>query len=254
MNHGGKMFPRNFHCLCLILVILLLAGCATKVPVTKSADTYFKEGEEFYADKRYEDAIAQWKKVKESYFSPELTTLAELKIADAQYDSSSYIEAAASYEDFRKLHPKHEKAPYALYRLGLCYYNQITSIDTDQTPVKNAVNVFENFLGQYSASEYANEVKEKLEICQSKQIQYEIYVGRFYLRTEKYQAAIKRLEGVLAKSPQSPIHDETLFYLGEAYILSGAKSKGRDVFNRLSTDYASSKYVNEARKFMEKYY
>lgn len=237
----------------LCFTLLFLAGCAS-APVTKSADTYFKEGEEFYASKRYEDAIAQWKKVKESYFSPELTTTAELKIADAQFESGSYIEAAASYEDFRKLHPANQKAPYALYRLGLCYYDQITGIDTDQTPVKNAVSVFENFLRQYPASEYAAEVKDKLEVCRMKQVQYEIYVGRFYLRSEKYQAAIKRLEEALAKYPSSLVHDETLFYLGEAYILSGEKSKGRDVFKRLSTEYSSSKYVDDARKFMDKYY
>ncbi|KAF0219535.1 MAG: hypothetical protein FD174_1995 [Geobacteraceae bacterium] len=248
---------RTFFYLFFSLSLLLLAGCAATMPPTKSAETYFKEGEEFYAEKHYEDAIAQWKKVKESYFSPQLTAMAELKIADAQFESGSYIEAAASYEDFRKLHPSNEKAPYALYRLGLCYYNQITGIDTDQTPVKNAVTVFENFLRQYPSSEYAEyaaDVKDKLEVCRMKQVQYEIYVGRFYLRSEKYRAAIKRLEESLANYPKSPVHDETLLYLGEAYILAGEKTKGRDVFNRLSSEYGSSKYVDEARKFMGKYY
>jgi outer membrane protein assembly factor BamD len=244
----NDMRIRTFLCLSL-----LLAGCATTEPITKDAETYFREGEEFYAKKAYEDAIAQWKKVKESYSSPELTAKAELKIADAQFDNSSYIEAAASYEDFRKLHPAHEKAAYALYRQGLCHYHQIAGIDTDQTPVKNAVGIFENFLRQYPASEYAAEVKEKLEVCRMKQLQYEIYVGRFYLRSEKYQAAIKRLEEALAKYPKSPIHDETLFYLGKAYILSGEKAKGEEVFSRLSSEYGSSKYVGEAGSFIKKH-
>ena len=249
------MLLRYLPCLYLFLAgCFLLSGCAATVPVNKNAETYFKEGEELYTSRHYEDAIAQWKKVKEAYSSPELTTMAELKIADAHFDNSGFIEAAAAYEDFRKLHPNHEKAPYALYRLGLCNYNQITGIDTDQTPVKNAVNLFESFLKQYPGSEYVAEVKDLLDVCTMKQIQYEIYVGRFYLRSDKYAAAIKRLEAALAKYPKSAFHDETLFYLGKACFLAGDKNKGRETFNRLASEFSLSKYVNEAKQVMEKYY
>ncbi|SNB46775.1 outer membrane protein assembly factor BamD [Geobacter sp. DSM 9736] len=235
-------------------LLLILAGCASAPPVNKTADTYFKEGEEAYASKRYEDAIDHWKKVKESYVSPELTTRAELNIADAHFENGNYIEAAAAYEDFRKLHPNHEKAPYALYRLGLCYYQQISGSDTDQTPVTNAATTFESFLRQYPASEYAQEVKEKLKSCQAKQFQYEVYVARFYLRTDKYEAAIQRIQDAFARFPETEYGDEALYYLGQAYLLSGEKVKGREAFTRLTNEFATSSYVEKAKKFMEKYY
>lgn len=236
-----------------LILLLLLAGCATTPPPTATPEALFKEGESLYAARHYEDAIAQWKKAKEGNAPPELTTQAELKIADAQFANKNFIEAAAAYEDFRKLHPKHEKAPYALYRLGLCYFNQISGIDTEQTPVKNAVAMFETFLGQYPGSEFAGDVREKLEVCRTKQLQYEIYVGRFYLRTEKYLAAIKRLEEALAQFPKSPINDETLFYLGEAYLRNGEKAKGEQVFTRLFDEFPASRYVVDARKLLKKF-
>lgn len=237
----------------LCINLLLLAGCAAPT-VTKSPETYFKEGEDFYASGRYEDAIAQWKKVKESFRSPEMTTVAELKIADAQFENSSYIEAAVSYEEFRKLHPTHEKAPYALYRLALCNYNQIAGIDTDQNPVKNAAMLLETFLKTYPKSEYAPDASGKLADCKLKQLQYEVYVARFYLRTERYPSAIKRLEELFAAIPSSAASDEPLFYLGKAYIMTGQKDKGREVFNRLYKEHPSSKYVDDARAVMEKNY
>ena len=236
-----------------LVITLLLAGCASTPPV-KSASEYFKDGEEAFSSKNYEDAIGYWKKVKESYFNPELTTMAELKIADAQYANKSFIEAAASYEEFRKLHPKHEKAPYALFRMAMCQFQQITGIDTDQTPVSNAVSLFTQFLKTYPTSEYAKEAKEKLDEAVATQVRHEIYVGRFYLRTEKYQAAIKRLEGALARFPSSSVQDETLLYLGEAYISAGDKPKGRETLDRLSREYPASPYLDDARKFMEKHY
>jgi outer membrane protein assembly factor BamD len=240
--------------LCAISLFALLAGCATTAPVTKPAETYFREGEEYFAKKQYEDAIALLKKVKESYSSPELVAKAELKIADAQFENESYIEAASSYEDFRKFHPKHEKAAYALYRQAMCNYKQMGEVDTDQTPTKNAITLFESFLQQYPNDERAAEVRELLQACRTRLLQNEIYVGRFYLRTEKFRSAIKRLNEALALYPDSPLHDETLLYLGKAYILAGEREKGREVFNRLFKEFPASRYVDDARKFMEKNY
>ncbi len=245
------MSMRNllYHILSLCL-ILFFSGCATfQVPANQSAEAAFKAGEEFYAKKQYQEAIAEWKKVKESSYAPELTALAEVKIADAQFDEEKYIEAAASYEDFRKLHPNHEKAAYALYRLGLCNFKQITGIDTDQNPVKNAATYFESFLKQYPASEYAAEVRDKLEKCRTKMVQHENYIGRFYLRTEKYQAATKRLEEALSRFPKTSVQDETLLYLGEAYTLSGNKAKGNEVFDRIVKEFPTSPLLAEVAKF-----
>lgn len=244
----------SFQKICFVFsLVATISGCAS-APAVKGAMDYFKDGETAFADKNYEEAINHWKKVKESYFSPELTTMAELKIADAQYENETYIEAAASYEEFRKLHPGHEKAPYALFRQAMCNYKQITGIDTDQTPVSNSVNLFTTFIRTYPESGLAKDAREKLEECVKNQLKYEVYVGRFYLRTEKYQSAIKRLEGALSRFSSVPLHDETLLYLGQAYMLSGEKAKGRDVFGRLASDYPNSPFLNEARKFMEKNY
>ena len=245
---------RNLASILYMGLALAITGCASAPQPNKTPETYLKEGDAFYANRNYEDAIAEWKRVKESYASPELTIMAELKIADAQYDNGNYIEAAASYEEFRKLHPNNEKADYALYRIGLCNYNQVSGIDTDQTPVKNAVTLFESFLRLYPKSSYAAEVQDKLDVCRMKQVQYEIYVGRFYLRNGDYQAAIKRLEEALVTFPKSPFHDETLFYLGEAYLRACNRDKGREAFNRLYRDFRTSKFVEKARSVMDSYY
>jgi len=234
----------------LLSYLALLVACASAPPVTKSAQAYFKDGETAYAGGHYEDAITQWKKVKDSYSSPELSTQAELKIADAHYDNKGFIEAAAAYEDFRKLHPAHEKSAYAFYRLALSHYYQITGFDTEQTPVKNAVIAMDSFLNRYPDSEHAAEVRLKLADCRIKQMDYEIYVGSFYLRTGKYRSAIKRLNEALVKFPESPKLPDTLFYLGKAYVKSGDKVQGQKVFKRLSTEFPTSPLNLDASKLM----
>lgn len=231
-------------------LLACLAGCATSPPpAAKSADSYLMKGDELFRQKKYEDAIAQWKRVKESgVISPEVSAMADLRTADAQFELQSYIEAGASYESFRKFHPNNIKAPYALLRIALCYYNQITGIDRDQTPVNNATTTFESFLKLYPTSEYAGEARVKLADCTNKQAQYETYIGRFYYRFGKYRAATKRLEECIARYPEASILDESFFYLEKAYLKSGEKDKARETFNRLVFRFPTSKYLKEAEK------
>jgi len=237
----------------LLLLLSLLPACAS-IPIETQPAAIYKEGEGLYESKRYDDAITQYKKVRDAYASTELSSSAELRIADAYYESERYIEASAEYTQFRKLHPTHAKAPYALYRTGLCNFNQITGIDRDQTPQKNAAIYFEEFLSKYPKSEYVKDVTEKLEAVRTQQLQYEQYVASFYYRTEKYDAAIKRLEFALLTFPKSPLHDETFFLLGACQLKSGDQEKARQAFNRLSTEFPDSKHIIEAGKLLEKYY
>lgn len=237
----------------LSISLLLLAGCASvTTPRGTTPEALLQEGDELSAKKHYEDAIIRWKKAKEMVTAPEIVALADLKIADALFAEEKYIEAAAEYENFRKLHPNNENIPFVIYRLGFCYFNQITGIDTEQTPVKNAVALFETFLRQYPSAEIADKVREKLAVSKNKQLQYEVYVGRFYFRTGKYPAAIKRLEEALVSFPKSDHLDETLYYLGRAYLAKGDKKKGEETFSRLLRDFPASKFAPESRKILKK--
>jgi outer membrane protein assembly factor BamD len=228
------------------LFACLIQGCSTP-PVSKLPDDMYRDGEQSFQRGRYEDAVTNWKKVKESYKSPELSARAEIGIADAYILNKDYIEAAAAYEDFRKLHPRHELAEYALYRQGMSYFKQVNRIDTDQTPVKNALAILESYVKLYPGGVYVQEAQEKIGECKSKQFQYEIYVGRFYLKTDKYPAAIARFEEALRNF--SGAHtDELLYYLGAAYREAGQEKKSREVIDRLVREFPDSAYAADYRK------
>lgn len=233
-----------------ILATALLQGCATP-PVNRTADEFYKEGEQLFQSGNYGEAIEQWKKVKETYQSPDLSTKAELNIADAYFLNKDYIEAAAAYEDFRKLHPKHPQADFALYRQGLCNFYQIHGIDTDQTPVKNALISFDSYLKLYPDGAYRAEVEEKYRECRNKEVEYELYVGRFYLKSDAYKAAIGRFEAALKQFPDSSHTDELLYYLGRSYLKNGQEDKGREVLGRLVREFPASSHAADAARLLD---
>lgn len=241
---------RYAYGLVLVLLSLLFSGCAGTPKPEKTAEQLYAEGEAAFGRSSYERSIELWKQVRESFPGPELASKAEIGIANAYFLNGDYIEAAAAYEDFRKLHPTHELAQFALYRQALASYNLITGIDTDQTPTKNALALFESFVRQYPKSEYVAKVQEKIADCRGKLAQYEIYVGRFYYRTDNYKAAAARFELVLVSFPDYTGHDETLLYLGKSYRELKERERMRTVLSRLVREYPASPHLGEARKLL----
>lgn len=234
----------------LLAMLALFTGCATAPKPDLSPEQLYAAGELAFQKSQYGKALDLWKQVRETFPDQELDTKAEIGIANAYFLDKDYIEAATAYEDFRRLHPTHELAQFALYRQGLASYNLIESIDTDQTPVKNALLLFEDFMRQYPQSAYVAKAEEKIADCRGKMADYEIYVGRFYYRTDNYKAAAGRLELALVNFPDYAGHDKTLVYLARSYKELKEADKMRTVLARLVREYPNSKYLGEARKML----
>jgi len=234
----------------LVVFSVLITACSGPKPSnTETAEKYFQKGEAAYEAGLYEDAIESWGKVRDTYHSPALNMLAELKIAESYYQAERYEEAAAAYQDFLQQHPNDSRLDDVLYRLGLSHYQQILSADRDQTSTINAMRSFEELLRRYPDYPLAEEAKMLIQRCRNRLAEHEVYVGNFYLKTEKYQAAIQRLERVLLQYPNYYYRDEAYYYLGKAYLMAGEKEKSEQVFNRLTEQFPGSEFQLKAMEF-----
>ena len=240
----------------ILSLTLIGSACAPKtvVPPAKQASVYFQEGEAFFEQGLYQDAIASWEKVRDSYYSPELNILAELKIAEAHYLAEQYVEAAAAYEAFLKSHPEHPKVPDVLFQLGLCYTNQMVATDQDQSSTRQALAAFQTLLQRYPQDRRKEEIQIYIDRCLNQLAAHEVVVAEFYLRSGQYPAAIKRLEGVFRKYPNYYDRAEAYYLLGQAYLLTGDKVRASEAFNTLFTQFPYSEHIISAQKFIEKNY
>lgn len=237
----------------LLLCSFLVVACSPpRVPPPATVQSHFSEGENFFQKGLYEEAIASWGKVRESYFSPEMTTLAEMKIAEAHFMAEQYVEAAAAYEDFLKQHPDHEKIPEIMFNLGMSYHHQMLDADRDQTATRNALSAFESLAKRFPGHPKAKEVPPFIRASVDRLAAHELYVADFYLRTARPQSAIRRIEDLFRKYPDYPERDRAYFILGRSLLKDGQTKEARTVFNTLYRNFPQSEYIAPAQKILDK--
>jgi outer membrane protein assembly factor BamD len=80
--------------------------------------------------------------------------------------------------------------------MGMCNYNQMESIDRDQTATIKARKNFERLIARYPESKLSTVAEKLLRECKQHLAEQEFYVGQFYFKQKKYQAALARFETI----------------------------------------------------------
>lgn len=241
--------------LSLFLALILLTACASNnTPLQRTVQSHFAEAEELFDAGDYIESIRAWETVRDSFYSPELNLIAEMKIGQAYFNAEKYPEAAAAFEDFLKQHPNADRVPDALYYLGQSYYHQILSADRDQTATRNALATFQDLIKRFPNDPRTGEARRYTERCRDRLADNELYVARFYLRTEQPKAAIGRLEDLFRHYPSYSARDKAWFYLGEAYLRNGNRDKGVAAFDALKKEFPGSEFTAKAQDSLEDYY
>jgi tetratricopeptide (TPR) repeat protein len=114
----------------------------------------------------YKQAIESFQKLKEWYPFSKYASLAELKIADSYYHLEEYEDAVFAYKNFESLHPKNEAVPYVIFQIGTCYYEQMDTVDRDQSPARKALDTYTRLLRQFPDSDYSVKAAQRIKECQ----------------------------------------------------------------------------------------
>ena len=213
----------------IVVILLLLTGCALfgHEQVEKPAAELIQEGMKDFDKGNFSDAIKNFEQLKDWYPFSKYATVAELKIADAHYYLDQYTEAVTAYEEFEQLHPRNEAIPYVIYQIGRCYYDQIDTIDRDQTSARKALETFRRLIRQFPEDPYAIKAHTHITICLQSIAGHEFYVGKFYLRSKHYRAALERFKGVISDYPDVGMHYQALQYITRCEALA-AQAEGEE--------------------------
>ncbi len=189
----------------ILALLLMCSGCSLSKatilsffqksePVRSTPESLYSRGTVEYQNGKYKKSREFYVRLKEEYPLHDLAILAELGIADSFYSDKEYAEAELAYRDFTTFYPTNENVPYAIYQMGMCHYVQIGAVDRDQTETIRAKKEFERLVARFPQSKFSILAEKMIRECKMKLAEHEFYVGNFYFKQKKYNAALKRFE------------------------------------------------------------
>ncbi len=204
------MRRKHLSLLALLFVGLnLWSGCSSGEIDDNDPAILMKDAEDDIDSSRYVLAIEKLQLVKNKHPYSKEAVDAALRLADVYYAQENFAEAAASYEAFADLHPKHEKIPYALYRVGLSHYSDAPDlIARDLSPLTRAEEGFKYFIEKFPTSEFTADAKLKLVDTRKRLAEKELYIANFYYKREMWEAAKGRFQKILSDYSDSPFVGE----------------------------------------------
>jgi outer membrane protein assembly factor BamD len=205
--------------LCLVGIFLLIGCAGMGAREEKPANELIQDGITRFDKGDYRKAIEAFEQLKDWYPFSKYAILAELRIADAHFFLDEYADAVIAYEEFEQLHPRNEAIPYVIYQIGKCHFNQIDTIDRDQTPAEKALAAFQRLIKQYPDTPLSRLARGHIDTCLKSLAGHEFYVGLFYYRARHYEAALGRFQALITRYPDVGIHQKALPYIANCQAL-----------------------------------
>tara|TARA_B100001996_G_scaffold120536_1_gene91180 strand:+ start:3533 stop:4369 length:837 start_codon:yes stop_codon:yes gene_type:complete len=249
--------------LLFILLILFASSCSKKeekVSIIKEKelnlqmiDAYeegvkaFEEGDALFAAKKFNEAEILY---PQSEWAPRSILMA----AYSYYSQNYYYDAISELERFIKKYPSHERLNYAHFLLAICYYEQIVDEKKDLGPLINAKTEFEFVVKNYPNSDFALDSKFKLDLISDVLASKEIFLGRYYMKKEKWIAAINRFKKVVEDYNTTVYVEEALHRLVEIHYKVGLIDEAKKYASLLGYNYQSSKWYEATYIIFNKNY
>ncbi len=251
-----------YHKLIYIFIIsFLLFSCSKKeVVVTtpsnnedKSLEVYneatiaLEEGQYYYASSKFLEAENILPTVEGS-------AKASLMSSYCLYLINFYSEAEEGLERFIRKYPADKNITYAYYLLAIINYEQILDESKDITPLLTSKEKILDFLERYPDTEYALDLKFKLDLIDNQLAAKEIYIAKYYIETKKWIPAINRLKIVVKNYDETIFIEEALHRLVEVYYMIGLEEEAKTTAALLGYNYNSSEWYQQSYKLLNKDY
>ena len=248
-----------FRIILICGLVIFLSSCSKKEPLYQpsvKADPYklYQEGYDslvkndyFFASKKFAEAELNFDKV-------DLAAKAAMMTSYALYGINFYDEAVDNLERFINTYPANKNIMYAHYLLAIIYYEQISDETKDLKPLLNAKEKINFFIETYPDSDYAIDLKFKLDLVINQLAAKELLIARYYIKNEKWIPAINRLKIIVEKYDKTIFIEEALHRLVEIYYKIGLENEAKSAAALLGYNYNSSEWYEKSYKILNKNY
>lgn len=238
---------------------LILSGCSSNkrkeelAYVEKPVEQLYNDAARSLDRKQWNRAALEFQEVQRQHPYSEWAERAMLMTAYVQYRSKQFNEAIASAQQYTALYPSSEDAAYAYYLIGLTHFDQITDVGRDQGRTELALAGLKDVVRRYPTSEYARDAELKIDMVRDQLAGKEMTIGRYYLKTSEFLAAINRFKRVIDEYETTSHTPEALHRLVEGYLSIGLVGQARTSAAVLGHNYPASEWYKDSYELLQKY-
>ena len=252
----------SFLKIIFIIACLSLSSCSQKEKVHiikeeslelqmahayKEALKAFNEQDILYAAKRFNEAEILY---PQSIWAPK----AALMAAYSYYSQNYFGDAIYELERFIKTYPYNPRMDYAHFLLAMCYYESIVDEKKDLMPLLKAQKKFKFIVKEYPETDFALDSQFKLDLIFDILASKEMYIGKHYMKKEKWVAAINRFKIVEEEYDTTIYVEEALHRLVEIYYKIGLVEESKKYATLLGYNYLSSDWYKQSYRVFNKSY
>jgi outer membrane protein assembly factor BamD len=268
----------------VISLVLPLAVLGAGLPACENEQPKTALGYTADAKRAYENAMVEFnshnwieaqallREVKRKYSYSKYARLAELRIADSDFEQDKFSDAIREYRQFVHDHRSDaDEVTYARSRIADAQYAQIgdslflaSGEERDQATILDTYKELRGFVHDYPTAKETPRMRRLLAEVTSRLIKHELYVARFYLNKNNFEAAITRIQYALrnfarppSSAPNSSADDdlglepEALLLMGETFLKEEKWSDARDTFVSIMRRYPGSSLVVPAKNYLD---
>ena len=239
-----------------IILIILLNSCAKeeKISIIKETSqdlemiSAYREGLEALSQSDFYYASKKFLEAELLFPQSEWAPTSALMASYSYYLQNFYTKALFNLERFLKTYPNNKNIDYAHYLIAMIYYETIEDEKRDTEPLIKAKNKFEYIIKEYPETDFALDAKFKLELIENVLASKEVYLGRHYIKKQKWIAAMNRFKFVIEQYDQTIFVEEALHRLVEINYKLGLIEESQKYANLLGYNYLSSKWYKKSYK------
>ena len=213
----------------------------------KEAIKSLDEGDAFYAAKKFLEVELLY---PQSIWAPKSILMASY----SYYIQDYYPEAIFNLERFIKIYPTDQRIDYVYYLLAMCHYENIEGEKKDLEPLLIAKNYFTILVEKYPSTDFAMDGKFKIGLINTILASKEMYLGKHYIKKEKWIPAINRFKIILKDYETTIYAEEALHRLVEIHYKIGLVDESKKYASLLGYNYLSGEWYKKSYKIFNKKY
>lgn len=228
----------------------LLSACAGDKKEPANAEELYNEAYTQLENTSYKKAAKSFEQVELEYPYSKWAVKAKLMSAYAYYKDNAYDDAIISLDRFIQFHPGNKDIAYAYYLKALCYYDQITSVEKDQSVTAKALDALNNVVMRFPDTDYAKDARAKIDLTMDHLAGKEMDIGRYYLKQQNYLSALNRFSEVVTKYQTTSHIEEALYRQVEIYSIMGLTDEAKKSAQVLVYNYPDSQWSKDAKNLV----